>query len=503
LKLPNQSAPSAFATLLLALLLVRVGLLAISQHSVSGDEATVGIMARHILLNRERPVFAYGADYNGGAAVTAYLAAVSFAAFGAKEVALKLIPLAYSLAAVWAVHGLVKSGYGARPAFWAALIYGTSVSLLKWNFDARGGYAECQALIPLTFWLLSARGLSPTGGFWAAASVGLLSGLGTYLLQMFVPVGITCFCFLSLRRNGRVERILGFLAGGIIGASPILWNGAPAGAVGLDPRLLIGRASALPETLWKAVTEFLPGLFSYDNFEAHPPLRLIPNLLEYAFLIVGVGLLLRGGRSFWSARTSSPIAAILTVYSGFYLLLFCLHPLAAASPRYLLFLMPALSILTALGMAYAIDRDGPSRMRNLVLGFFALVLLDRGLQAVRLAGDDRIYGPDGASSPKEAEELIRFLDERGISRLVTEDWDLSWRVVFKTQERVSALHNINNLHQVLPFVVVAQNSEDDQRIRALLAKRADPVERVSLRGKAVYAVGVSSRPSSLEGDKHS
>src|SRR5579862_1306357 len=193
---PHIGLSGGAIALFVGLAAVRVGLLLSSQNALSGDEATVGVVARHILSQGERPVFAYGADYNGGAALTAYIGAALFALFGAGETVLKTIPLAYSLAAVVVVYLFVRSAEGEAAGIWAALLYGTSVSLLKWNFDARGGYAECQLLVPVTLWVLWARVLS--GGPFEAALVGLLCGFGTYVLQMFAPVGVTSFAYIGL-----------------------------------------------------------------------------------------------------------------------------------------------------------------------------------------------------------------------------------------------------------------------------------------------------------------
>jgi hypothetical protein len=471
-----------------------VFLLVASQHSISGDEATVGVTAMHILSKGERPVFAYGADYNGGSAMTAYLAALVFAVVGPSEVALKCLPVAFGLLAVYGVYLLVRSGREGWVALWAAFLYGTSVSLLKWNFDARGGYAECQALLPFVFWLLATKALRSEGGVAGAALVGLLSGFGVYLLQMFVPVGLTCALYLAFSRGPRGRRLAAFVAGALAGLLPLALHGTPAGSVGLDPRPLLARLGGLPAGLWTTLIRYLPGLFSYDNFEGYPPFRLLPNGLETLFLATGLGLLVFRGRG-RGQQDGPPLVGILVLYTLLYLLLFSLHPLAGESPRYLLFLVPSLSILTALGLATALETGAPPPLHLGAVLLVGLVLAERAVQVAALAGDDRIYGPDGTSSPQAAEALIAFLRQRGVPRLVTEDWDLGWRVVFKTGEDVSVSHNLNNLHQPIPFVVaVPQESDDDRRVAALLEKRSEPVERVTLYGKSVYAVGASSSP---------
>ncbi|HWX24890.1 MAG TPA: hypothetical protein VN083_07610, partial [Vicinamibacteria bacterium] len=411
--------------------------------------------------------------------------------------ALKLIPFTFSLIALGMVYVFVRAARGERAAWFATLFYGTAVSLLKWNFDARGGYAECQVLIPLTLYLLGSRALSPASRTRDAALVGLFSGFGVYLLQMFVPVGLTCALLLSLRRGAaeRVRSLAAFGLGAVAGMAPVLLHGSPGGAVGLDPRPLLARLVSLPQALFLTLTRFLPGLFSYDNLEGYPPFRLFPNGLEYVFLLAALAVLVsRRGRSLGfppSETAPVPIEGILFLYVGIYLVLFSLHPLAANSPRYLLFLEPPLSILAGLGAAEALAWSGRRSVRGVAVILVSLVLGDRAVQMTRLAGDDRIYGPDGPSDPRTAEAVMAFLDENGIRRLVTEDWDLGWRIAFKSRERIIALHNLNNLHQAPPFAaVVAEGSEDDHRVFALLEKRGQPVARYVLSGKAIYTVGL-------------
>jgi 4-amino-4-deoxy-L-arabinose transferase-like glycosyltransferase len=486
----------AFAALFAGVFCLRLLLLLSSQNAVSGDEATVGILARHIAFQGERPVVAYGADYNGGAALTAYLAAGSFALFGMKELALKAIPFTYSVIALVAVYSFVKAARGPRAALLASLLYGTSVCLLKWNFDARGGYAECQVLIPLTLHLLRSRALPSSFPPWWAFLVGVLSGFGVYILQMFIPVGLTCFLLIVLHGTDRLRRLVAFAVGSTLGIVPLLAHGAPGGAVGLDPRPILGRLALFPGMALTTVGRLLPGLFSYDNFEAYPPLRLLPNGLEYLFLAAAIALIL-SRRGLWArsrgvpGEDPVPIEGVLFLYVALYLVLFALHPLATNSPRYLIFLEPALSILAGLGLTEALERRNPPPrfVRAAALVLLALLVGDRALQIERLSRDHRIYGPDGPSDPRTADAVIAFLDERNLPRVVTEDWDLGWRIAFKTGERIAILHNLNNLHQAPPFAAIVEpDSEDDRRVRTLLAKRGRGVERHLVGGKAVYPI---------------
>src|SRR5260221_10493396 len=68
--------------------LFRLVLFAEGWPLVNSDEATMGIMARHIAYNGEHPIFFYGQNYMG--ALEAYLGAALFHLFGPSLFSLRL-----------------------------------------------------------------------------------------------------------------------------------------------------------------------------------------------------------------------------------------------------------------------------------------------------------------------------------------------------------------------------------------------------------------------------
>src|ERR687884_999089 len=125
--------PRAFPIGLLAMLLVglvlRLAIVGSPLGEIDGDEAVVGLMARHIAFVGERPVFYWGQPYLGS--LEAFTAAPLFKLFDSSTPLLKLVPTAYSLAflAISAVlarrifgtpAALVTAAYLALPpAMWA------------------------------------------------------------------------------------------------------------------------------------------------------------------------------------------------------------------------------------------------------------------------------------------------------------------------------------------------------------------------------------------------
>src|SRR5215510_4170658 len=93
-------------------LALRLAVIASPLGEIDGDEAVVGLMARHIAFLGERPVFYYGQPYLGS--LEAFSAAPLFVLFNSSTFVLKLVPTAYSLgfAALTAVIARQLFGYG-------------------------------------------------------------------------------------------------------------------------------------------------------------------------------------------------------------------------------------------------------------------------------------------------------------------------------------------------------------------------------------------------------
>src|SRR6202521_4717934 len=96
-------------------LVVRLGVIASPLGEIDGDEAVVGLMARHIAFLGERPVFYYGQPYLGS--LEAFSAAPLFRLFDSSTLLLKLVPTAYSL------------GFLVLSAVLARRLFGTAAAL--------------------------------------------------------------------------------------------------------------------------------------------------------------------------------------------------------------------------------------------------------------------------------------------------------------------------------------------------------------------------------------
>src|ERR671932_1172497 len=165
--------PRAFQIGLLAMLLaglvVRLAIMASPLGEIDGDEAVVGLMARHIAFLGERPVFYWGQPYLGS--LEAFSAAPLFRVFDSSSLALKLVPTAYSLGFVWLSGLLARQLFGDGVGLATAAYLAIPPSMWAvWSTKARGGYAELlflgEALLLVTLVLgeLSSRRLATLWG---------------------------------------------------------------------------------------------------------------------------------------------------------------------------------------------------------------------------------------------------------------------------------------------------------------------------------------------------
>ncbi|MGZ3681908.1 MAG: hypothetical protein ACXVDI_25395, partial [Ktedonobacterales bacterium] len=77
---------------------------------LDSDEAIIGLMARHILLRGEHPIFFYGQYYLGP--LQAYAAALMFAILGSSQLTLRLVILPLTIGFFAAMYALGRAAYG-------------------------------------------------------------------------------------------------------------------------------------------------------------------------------------------------------------------------------------------------------------------------------------------------------------------------------------------------------------------------------------------------------
>jgi hypothetical protein len=216
--------------LLLAALAVRLAVSWSPLGELDADEAVTGLMARHIALLGERPVFYWGQSYLG--TLEQFSAAPLFVLFGPTTLWLKVVPTIYSLLFIALSAFVARRLFGTGPGLATAAYLAVPPAMLAlWSTRARGGYAELLALgeALLLVTLLVARPPSHLGGLLRrspsvllALVWGVLAGLAlwTHLLAVVYLVPCAAFVLLVGPRSPSTYAVLA--AGFVVGASPLL-----------------------------------------------------------------------------------------------------------------------------------------------------------------------------------------------------------------------------------------------------------------------------------------
>ena len=439
--------PRAFHLGLLALLLVglalRLAIVASPLGEIDGDEAVVGLMARHIAFLGERPVFYWGQPYLGS--LEAFSAAPLFRVFDSSTFVLKLVPTAYSLgfAAMSAMlarrlfgvgAGLATAAYLALPpAMWAV-----------WSTKARGGYAELLFLGQALLLATPALARSPSRPL--AMLWGILAGLAfwTHLLAVVYIVPAVLFLLLARQRRWSAATTGLALLGAVIGMTPLV------------------------------IENLADGFLTVAALLQPPDLPVDPPAQFVRFFRVGVPVLLGLGQPTtsqamfdqdWLQRPAGHVAiagfalvlvtgALLTFAPSVRRLVVCGAD-AAAEPALLVLLavaVPPAVALTRFGFfvsepRYALPLYGavpllagalwrvPSRVsRWTVVG----LLLAFNLWSL-ISTDPRLWRPEDTpdSTASSRAELVQFLVAGDRHQMYTDYW-IGYPIMFETRETVLA-----------------------------------------------------------------
>ncbi|MBA3824880.1 MAG: hypothetical protein H0X24_13415, partial [Ktedonobacterales bacterium] len=203
---------------------VRLALVAAGWPGSDSDDATMGLMARHILLRGEHPIFFYGQAYMG--TIEAYLGALFYAVMGVSAFALKcgLIVL-YGLF-MGVMYALLAWAFQPRVALVGLVLLAVGADeQLKLQLEAYGGYLETllfgALLIVITMWLIRrAGGVPHTWQGWGGFALwGLIAGVAIWSDPLVAPFVALAFVPLVLLQRRQVRRwvvglaVLGFVVG--------------------------------------------------------------------------------------------------------------------------------------------------------------------------------------------------------------------------------------------------------------------------------------------------
>jgi Dolichyl-phosphate-mannose-protein mannosyltransferase len=379
------------------------------------DEATWGLMARHV-LHGEVSAFFWGQSYGGTQEV--FPVAALFWLFGTHLALMRIVPVVLSFVAAAVVWRTGRRSLGPVPGLVAGLLMLIWPVYAVWKLEVWSGFYGGGLLYSALVLLLTIMiDEDPTSR--RIALMGLVIGLSFWESVQTVAVIIPALAWLTLRRPRVWTRSFIAIPGLLLGALPWLlsnlrhdwWSFSPLGGSGTYVSRLHGYVAAtFPMMLGLRVpfaVEWVAG-----------------RAVSAALYLVAVALLLVAAWR-WRRQPRSLFPFVVLVYPLFY----AADALTSntGEPRYLVVLLPALALVFA-SLASSVPRA------LLVVGVASVV------SAVGLVRWLEWHGSPARATPYNPGEvdlwpMIGVLRQAGIDRAYA-DYSVAYRLTFDTREQI-------------------------------------------------------------------
>lgn len=442
---PTVGHPFAVCLLLGLLLIVVVRLPQLSPDRVvlDGDEAVLGLMARHAAAGRVLPLFFYGQSY-GLSVFEAGVAGAFFRLFGPSATALKVATLMLWCTG-WLFFALaVRRLSGRTVACWAAVLLALAPAWGAWSMMARGGYVTAFSLTGFCFWVLVCiRGSGhrrTARAFLLGAGLGLLGLAQVIWLLAFAPLAAVL-----LWERRRAGETLVLLLGAAASAGGVFLLTLATGGLSTywEPQIfrdpdLWHSLVAIPERMWV----HLSGAYYYASRTESGPFTTAAALgWCLAFLIAG-GLLIqrlcRGGRTGASDGEHSRMAG--AVFVAMLLVLAASVPMRMDGFNYRYFLPLAAYLTLYLSIELPRHLAGSDRARVFILPLLVLIALSSAGALVETGRFARSGTLAEASAANHAARraLISELETNGVGHAYCLHPTFQWNLIFESGEKVIA-----------------------------------------------------------------
>lgn len=416
---------------------IRTVLLLFDRFPFNADEAIVALMARHILLNGERPIFFYGQAYMGS--LDAFLVAGGFALFGFQVWVIRAVQILLYLLVMVSTVALIPLLFSSLHGKWytAVLLAVPPVNVILYTTVSLGGYGEALLIgnLILYFGLKNLEGSKVSTmmlwswglGFWMGLGLWVHGLTGIYTLPMLLGLA-----YMRIRNRDRISLkkcvgIFGLIASGVgVGSLP-WWVYAYRQGVETLIAELFGSAIAVSQGGW--LQQIAANLFNILLFGIsvtiglRPPweirwlaLPLAPFALAFWLAVVGLWL-----RTLKHTKPSLSLWMLNGIALTF-VLAFVLTPFGAdPSGRYFLPLWIVLALIAGEMIAKFIPKLGYQ------IGCVALVAIFNFWGMTECAwryppGLTTQFDPVAVIDHRHLPDLIRFLQEMGETRGYTNYW---------------------------------------------------------------------------------
>lgn len=456
-------------------LALRIWVLHSRMGGLDSDEAIVGIMARHLLHNHEFHTFYLGQNYGGSQ--EPMMAAALFALFGSSVVALKSVPIALTMVAVWLVWRVGLRTVGRVPAALAAAVFWVAPSAYVWHTTKERGFYEFTIVAGL-FCVLMVLRLVERPSRRDAGALGLAAGLAWWATPQMVYLVAPACLYLVARRPRILRLAWAALPAFLIGASP--WIKYNIGHGWLSTKIP-------PVPIHFTYARRLHNFYGIDApmvlglRSAYVVDWLIPVLGHAAYAAAVAGFI-------WAVVRRPKGTELLLIVCIVYPILFAISPFSFYfnEPRYLFFLSPIVALLLARA---CVSR----RHLDIVLVAVAIALSVAGLAAMNDWG--RRFPQAYDLVAPDTRPLVHRLDGMGIDRLYGDYW-IAYKVSFETRERLLVAPVDNDRYPPFGAAVRARQDSTYALVRSTrerafeqrLVARGIPYDRAVVTRYAIYRI---------------
>jgi len=423
-----------------------------AHYVIDGDEAIVGLMAKHILSGERIPTFYYGQSYMGS--LEAIFAAGAFAMFGISGFVLQCVPLAFGLILVPLVFLLGRECSGRTSAWIAtALTAVPPVGLLLWSAKARGGFIEIVVIgavvLLLTSWYLRSRALNQSLPGW----IGLYGGLGWWVNNQIVYFLIPAGCAIAIHLfQGLIDEH--FSARAWRGVLRIVSIGLVAFFVGGSPYWAYNITHNFPSlgmfhlATWEEMGDHFDGLIStalpiligsMHFWESKP---ILPNSIAMyssvyiSLIVIAFVMSLRARRI--GTRGEGLRREVVFLLVGFLLVSCIVFSISTfgwlvQAPRYLLPMYVGLFVLLGAGIE-CIARLSQLLAASVAIAMLGLNLISGYYPKQAVPGEPVVFA--GERVARDHHPIISRLKALGITTIRTNYW-IGYRLAFETNEEIT------------------------------------------------------------------
>jgi hypothetical protein len=397
---------------------------------LDGDEAILGLMAKHLAEGRDVPIFFYGQVY-GLSFFEAAAGAVAFRLAGVGDVQLKLAMLAIWLVGVIAMFAALARLVGPRRSLWASLVFVMLPAWAVWSMKARGGYLTAFAGTALLWYVLVSLRDRPRAASWSQA--GALTAVVFLAQRLWLPGVLPVMAWLLVRQR-RLSFALAYGAGlaAVIGAA-MLVSGTSLAVLTEAPR---GRNAdlwgSLPFYLEQIYTHLTGFYYLWTAIDPGPLTALVAWLwygLLVAMLIVHAWRLV--SRRFLAISHVLCCSILSTLIATWVLV-------SAPEPR---FLLPLSALLVAWVSVEVADLTSwlgvPDWARAAVAG--SVIALGT-LSQVEFGNYGFLWNrpDDGVPERGRLQRAIDYLESHHVRHVFSTNGLLQWQLMFYSEEAIIA-----------------------------------------------------------------